>query len=172
MYNTSVTSTSTTWVDGTDSLWISSDSDIQHYSNEVIMEQTGLSPSGDSISYDPEKKRFVVYRGFEYQDKEFTTKRSAKRYLKRWEDKQNGIKTKKVPIYDQYKAGVMAKRHRERMRLEQEEQARIRQEQMDRIRAERVAAEREMVEAAEALRLQEERPMTEEEAYFDRIGIE
>jgi len=78
-----------------------------------------------SIDYDPVKSKFIVERGLQASPKEFTTKRSAVRFVKRWLDKLNGIKVepKKIP----FKTNKIRKK--ERKRKAQEELDRLEQEE-------------------------------------------
>ena len=78
-----------------------------------------------SIDYDPVKSKFIVERGLQASPKEFTTKRSAVRFVKRWLDKLNGIKVepKKIP----FKTNKI--RIQERKRKAQEELDRLEQEE-------------------------------------------
>ena len=81
---------------------------------EGALDPTPVHNSDPSITYDPEQKKFIVCRGLDYQDREFTTKRSALRFSKRWLDKKNGIyNKKKTPIYQVYKQKAKEARERE-----------------------------------------------------------
>ncbi len=131
-----------------------------------------LTPYSDySISYDPERGRFIVNRGFEYQEKEFTTKRSALRFVKRWREKRGDIdRGIKIPIYDQYKEKAKA-RKLEKIRQQEEREALERERERLRVEAEKHALWMEAIRKKRIKQKKKEDELWEEETYLERLGV-
>ena len=123
-------------------------------------------PDEYSITYDPETKKFVVSRGWDYADKEFSTKRSAQRFVKRWMEKKHGIKPSKTNILKRLKE----KQQELKVRKEEERKAEEYRIEAERV-AERYRKSQELAWAVqEKARLKYEEEQ-EEDNYFERLGI-
>ena len=158
------TSTTTTWVDATDTFWIDDDTfDTGYYTSDEIPVPREASSSEPSITYDPETKKFVVHTDILQQGREFNTKRSAKRFVKRWQNKKNGVTERKKSIYEQYKEKAIEKRTRNREREERLELMRIAQEQAEELQRQMA------IQAEQVMELQE--LANEEDNYFERLGL-
>ncbi len=155
--------TTTTWVDNDGTMWVDGATnqmpEIQSM-GRAFRELRDRQPiyhleDRPSITYDPEKKKFVVCRGWDYQDKEFNTKRSARRFIKRWLDKQNGVAPPKKDITKIYK-------EKARQARAMEEMARARAE------IERLMMEQEKI--AEQVKLKVELQELDDN-YYERLGL-
>ena len=132
---------------------------ISAYDNVSIRDGYVFHPTCNSITYDPEKMRFVVNRGWEYNDREFTTKRSAQRFLKRWEDKQNGVVTKKKDITKKLIEAQKRVREQKEWEIQMAEERRKMEEHF-----------RLLTEQAEQARMAQEEAELEDN-YFERLGV-
>jgi hypothetical protein len=158
-YSGTSTAATTTYYDDTTYVTYTSDTGGVHRVRVPRTYADELFKPNYSISYNKDDNRFIVSRGLDYQDREFTTKRSAKRFAERWLARKNKEIKTKVPIYEQYKESAKSKRiMAEAMR------------RMDEARIRREAERLEMVRREEAAMEQEE-ISTEEDRYFERLGL-